>query len=67
MYQCQQCRKDVTLEVEAEITVIVNSLSLGQTPVGVHEYFAQRYVCKGCTKGDSGTSSGGAPGTGLAI
>lgn len=58
MYQCQQCRKDVTSEVEAELTAIVNSLSPGQTPIGVNEYFTERYVCKSCTKGDSATVAG---------
>ena len=49
MYSCNQCKRDVTAEVEREISSIVSSSSPGQAGFpGMIEYFEQRYVCKGC-------------------
>ena len=49
MYLCQRCRSDVTGEVEAEISSIVNGpapMSLGSGDVT--SYFSQSYVCNTC-------------------
>lgn len=48
MYLCQRCGKDASLEAQAEIDQVADSLSLGQPPYGIYEYFEQRYVCKAC-------------------
>ncbi len=51
MYRCRQCGWDASAEVQAEIDQVADSLSPGQTPQGMYEYFEQRYVCKACQAG----------------
>ncbi len=51
MYSCSLCKKDVTAEVDREISSIVSSSAPGQAGFpGMMEYFEQRYVCRACNQ-----------------
>jgi len=52
MYCCQRCDRDVTAEVDAEISNIVNGPTPGQLFGGFGDYFEKRYVCLACNERD---------------
>ncbi len=58
MYSCSLCKRDVTAEVEREISSIVSSSAPGQGAFpGMLGYFEQRYVCRACNQQGSAAES----------